>query len=258
MTEDRMVATADGALLWTACDGDGDLAVILTSGGPGCCDYLEPVAMLMAAPERRIIRWDPRGIGRSGGDPDGPFTVDSCLADLEAIRQAFAIERWVVCGHSWGADLSIIYALAHPERCLELIGIAGGRLNNDRDWHAAYRQGIDEGRETQPAFAYPLNMVANAQLNTAFKHYLKRPTLFREVAQLAVPARFIYGSDDIRPSWPVEQVAALMPVADFISIDGGDHFCYRSHPDEVRRAIESFLASVGDDSGSANEYSGDI
>jgi proline iminopeptidase len=50
-----------------------------------------------------VIRFEGRGCGRSGPLP--PYTVETCLTDLEAIRQHYRIERWIVAGHSAGADL---------------------------------------------------------------------------------------------------------------------------------------------------------
>ena len=38
----------DGGSLWTCESGPDDVpAVLLCSGGPGCCDYLEPVAKMI-------------------------------------------------------------------------------------------------------------------------------------------------------------------------------------------------------------------
>jgi proline iminopeptidase len=105
---DTFITTPDGERLWTAAEGDGPLAILLSNGGAGCCAYLAPLAALLAGAGRRIVRWEQRGVGRSGGDPDGPFTIAQCLADMEAVRAHVGCGRWVVAGHSWGADLSLI------------------------------------------------------------------------------------------------------------------------------------------------------
>jgi proline iminopeptidase len=242
--DETFVATPDGVRLWTVADGDGALTVLLSNGGAGCCDYLAPLATLLADRGRRVVRWEQRGVGRSGGDPSGPFTIAGCVADMEAIREAYGCDRWVVAGHSWGADLSLLYALAHPDRCAGLVCTAGGRLSNDREWHAAYDRGRAEGREVPPAFAYPPNLEANRQLSAEYKRYVQRPTLYREVAALAVPALFLYGAEDIRPAWAVEQVAALMPRSRFVALPEADHFPYRTHPNEVRAHADAFLRSL--------------
>jgi proline iminopeptidase len=159
--DETFIPTPDGVHLWTVAEGDGELTILLSNGGAGCCDYLASLAALLAGDGRRIVRWEQRGVGRSGGDPGGPFTIAQTVADMGTVRAHYQCECWVVGGHSWGADLSLIYALAHPKRCDRLLCVAGGRLNNDREWHTAYDRGMREGRETPPEFAYPPNPVAN-------------------------------------------------------------------------------------------------
>lgn len=241
---ETFVTLSDGVRLWTVAEGDGPPTVLLSNGGPGCCDYLAPLAALLVGGGRRIVRWEQRGVGRSGGEPDGPFTIADCVAEMEMLRAHLGCERWVVGGHSWGADLSLMYALTHPERCAGLLCVAGGRVNNDREWHAAYDRGRQAGLETPPAFAYPPNPVANSQLNADYQRYVQRPTLFREIAALDVPALFLYGGADIRPSWAVEQVATLMPRARFVLLPQADHFLYPTHPHEVRAYADAFLRSL--------------
>jgi proline iminopeptidase len=242
---EAFVTTPDGVRLWTTVQGDGPLTVLVSNGGAGCCDYLAPLAALWGGePGLRVVRWEQRGCGRSGGDPEGPFTIAETVTDMEAVRAHYGAERWAVAGHSWGADLSLIYALAHPGRTLGVLCLAGGRLNNDREWHAAYDRGLAEGRETPPAFDYPPNLAANKQLNAEYKRYVQRPTLWRGVADLPVPALFLYGADDIRPAWAVEQVARLMPRGRFVLVPGADHYLHLSHPDTVRAESLAFLRSL--------------
>ena len=66
--------------------------------------------------------FDQRGAGRSH-----PYlsleanTTQHLIADIEAIRAHFGIERWLVVGGSWGSTLAIAYAEAHPERVTGLV-----------------------------------------------------------------------------------------------------------------------------------------
>ena len=81
MTE--QFVSSDGARLWTIAQGSG-VPIVLCKGGPGCCDYLAPVAAMLND-LAQVIRFEARGCGRSDGQP--PYTIETCLADLEAIRQ---------------------------------------------------------------------------------------------------------------------------------------------------------------------------
>jgi proline iminopeptidase len=226
--------------LWTVAQGQG-VPVVLCSGGPGCCDYLGPVAALLDD-VARVIRFDARGCGRSSRTP--PYSVATCVADLEAIRRHYGIERWVVAGHSWGADLALIYALHEPQRVLGFACIAGGRLHNDREWHEVYTQRHEQGLERELDFSYPPNMEVNAQVNQSWKQYIQRPSLLKALSQLDRPALFLYGERDIRPAWPVEQVAQLLPQARFEHIAGADHYIWESHADVLQTRLRDFIGRV--------------
>lgn len=111
------------------------LPVIFLHGGPG--SHCKPYHRSFFDPARyRIILFDQRGSGSAR--PQGCLTDNSThalIADLEAIRQALNIERWVLFGGSWGSTLALLYAEQYPQRCLGLIlrGIFLAR-QQDIDW----------------------------------------------------------------------------------------------------------------------------
>jgi proline iminopeptidase len=211
---------------------------VLCSGGPGCCDYLEPVARLFDG-KAQTIRFDSRGCGRSSLFET--YTLDDSLADLERIRGHYGFERWIVLGHSAGADIALAYALRYRERTRTIICLSGGRIHNDRDWHAAYSEGRDAGREPDLDYAFPPNPDVNRQLNAEWKAFIKQPSLLRDLARLDVPALFVYGSEDIRPRWPMEQLANLLPNAQFHLLQGADHHLWLTHSAELGALLNDFV-----------------
>jgi proline iminopeptidase len=124
---------AGGASLWSARHGRGP-AMVLLHGGPGMWDYLEPVGRGFED-VATVYRYDQRGCGRSSGGR--PYDVATAVADLEAVRAAWRVERWVVFGHSWGATLALAYAVVHPDRVRGLVYVSGTGV--DPAWHDAYR-----------------------------------------------------------------------------------------------------------------------
>ena len=59
------------------------------------------------------------GHGRSQSPAeDAAYTVEAYLARFEAIREDLGAERWAICGQSFGAGLTLNYALKRPERIL--------------------------------------------------------------------------------------------------------------------------------------------
>jgi len=224
--------------IWTTRSGTDGVPVLLCNGGAGCCDYLEPVANLIDD-IAQVVRFEQRGCGRSDSAP--PYDIETCLLDLETIRNHYGFDRWIVGGHSWGADLALIYALEHTTKVAGLICISGGRMHNDREWHSEYERRKELEGERLPDFKYPPNREVNRQLNQSWKHYIQRPELLSEISALKMPAVFVYGDRDIRPSWLVEQVANLMPNARFELIKGAEHVIWFSHGNELRDLLRDFL-----------------
>jgi proline iminopeptidase len=239
-THNESFVDSNGANIWTIQTGQG-FPVMLCNGGAGCCDYLEPVAQMLDA-MNRVIRFEQRGCGRS--DPAPPYDVETCLADLENIRNYYHVDRWIIAGHSWGADLALLYALEHTSRVAGLICISGGRIHNDREWHNEYERRKEQEGEHVPQFLYPPNMEVNKQLNRSWKSYIQNPNLLLAISKLRVPALFVYGGRDIRPSWPIKQVAQLLPYGRLKLIEGAEHVIWFSHQKELRRVLRELVDEV--------------
>ncbi|MGH9847415.1 MAG: alpha/beta fold hydrolase [Blastocatellia bacterium] len=84
----------------------------------------------------------------------------------------------------------------------------------------------------------------NKQLNRSWKRYIQTPTLLKAISRLEIPTLFVSGDQDIRPSWPVEQVANLMPDARYELIAGAEHVIWFSHPDELKSLLRSFVDDI--------------
>jgi proline iminopeptidase len=117
--DELTVSASDGVPLHVRWTGEG-MDVVVLSGGPGYVHYLAREDLAPAGARSSFP--DPRGVGRSGG---GPHDMARAVADLEDIRQALGLDRWVVLGHSWGADLAVRYALGHAGRVAAVVAVAG-------------------------------------------------------------------------------------------------------------------------------------
>jgi pimeloyl-ACP methyl ester carboxylesterase len=74
------------------------------------------------ADRARLLTYDLRGHGRSDTPPTG-YSLDDMAGDLLGLLDALELERPVVVGHSYGADIALYLAAAHPERVAEVIAI---------------------------------------------------------------------------------------------------------------------------------------
>jgi proline iminopeptidase len=131
-----MVDTDDGARLWsTGPDALEGVPLVFSHGGPGLWDEGGDVIAEMLEGAASVVRWDQRGGGRSTEAPR-TFSIARFVADLDAVRAAWGFERCVVAGHSWGAGLSLRYAIAHPERVRSLVYLSG----TDLGWRSTHRE----------------------------------------------------------------------------------------------------------------------
>lgn len=241
MTDSReRYLQSDTARLWSCTAGRG-VPLLMFNGGPGCDDYLGPVAAMLED-RCRVIRFEPRGCGRS--DWDGQYSLQTLMRDADAVRTAHGAAACVVAGHSFGADAALAYALRHPHRVLGVIGIAGGRLVNDRTWHAAYRRGLEEVGEDYGDVTFTADPRVNPDCNRSWRTYIQRPALFRQTADLAIPATFIHGTRDIRPGWPARQLAALLPHGEYVEIEGAAHTIWLTHGPELQEVLHRAIHRI--------------
>ena len=120
---------------WETSGNPEGMPVVFIHGGPG--SGTSPLQRRFFDPARyRIVLFDQRGCGQSTphGELEDNTTLD-LIDDMERLRGALGIERWLVFGGSWGSTLALAYGEAHPERCLGFVlrGIFLCRLS-EIDW----------------------------------------------------------------------------------------------------------------------------
>ncbi len=136
----RIPVDATHTLYLEECGNPRGLPAIFLHGGPGA--GCEPSHRRFFDPARyRILLFDQRGSGRS--TPHAELKANSTwhlVADMEHIRGALEIDRWLVFGGSWGSTLALAYAQTHPERVSALI-VRGVFLCRDEEIRWFYREG---------------------------------------------------------------------------------------------------------------------
>ena len=227
--------------LWWRERGSGQ-PVLLVPGGLGLAsDYLDPVVAMLEG-NARVIQFDPRGCGRSASRP--PYDVETGLADIEALRNEVGVEAWVLVGHSAGATLAFAYGLEYAQRCRGVVAIAGGSgVHDDRQWHTAYEAGLAAGLDPAPDTRFAFNADVNRAMNDSWRRYIKEPHLLRRISEYPAPLLAIHGAEDIRPRWPIEQLAELVPRGAFYVLAGAGHIPWTSHAEDIRGLILEYLRS---------------
>jgi proline iminopeptidase len=116
------------AELYVEEEGKGTPLVLINGGPGGTHHYFHPW-FSKARKYARVIYYDQRGCGLSDFEPGKEgYSVHQAVEDLDAIRKALDIEKWVVLGYSYGGFLAQFYTVNFPENVagLVLLGASTG------------------------------------------------------------------------------------------------------------------------------------
>jgi proline iminopeptidase len=123
------------AIYWEETGEPDGVPVLVLHGGPG--GLIKPYYRRLLDPARhRGVFFDQRGCGRSTAAGSlSNNDLQALIGDMEKLRKARGIEKWIVVGGSWGSTLALAYAQTHPEHvsALLLTGVFLARAT-DHDW----------------------------------------------------------------------------------------------------------------------------
>jgi len=223
------------------------------------------------ASQHRLIRYDKRGNGLSDWDvPD--LSLEAFVGDLESVVAAAAPERFPLLGMSQGAAISIAYAVKHPERVTHLIlygAFARGlrRRGNPKmieqsdalltlmlhGWgqqNPAFRQifttrFVPDGNPDQIEWFNELQRrTTSAENAVRIRRAVDDFDVDALLAQVRVPTLVLHCRDDAAiPFEEGRRVAAGIPGAHFVAIEGRNHVILESDPgwDRMFDEVRAFL-----------------
>jgi pimeloyl-ACP methyl ester carboxylesterase/DNA-binding CsgD family transcriptional regulator len=227
---------------------------------------------------RRFVRYDERGCGLSDWTV-GDLSFDSWVRDLETVVDTLGVERFALLGMSQGASISIAYAVRHPERVTHLVlhgGYARGRLVRsdtpqqreeaetmaklvELGWGKAepsFRQFftsqfIPGGTPEQHQWFNELERLSTSPANAVrFMHEFARIDVQALLPQVRCPTLVLHSSGDVRqPLAEGRLIASMIPGAQFVPIDSGNHLLLGDEPGWPHwlEAVRAFLpASAAD------------
>ncbi|MEY9878160.1 pimeloyl-ACP methyl ester carboxylesterase [Streptacidiphilus sp. MAP12-33] len=219
----------------------------------------------------QTLTFDNRGIAPSDVPP-GDYTLEEMVADTVGLIEALDFGPCHIVGTSLGAMIAQVIAADRPDLVTSAV-LIGTRARSDafrRALSRADRTLASEGVRLPPAYealTTVTQMLSPATLldDTAVTMWLdlleltagesggggqsgvdthtdRRPLLSR----IAVPCRVISFTDDlVTPAALGAEVAAAIPGCDHVEIPSCGHWGYLERPDEVNRAILTFLNRSG-------------
>jgi non-heme chloroperoxidase len=262
----RSVTTGDGAQLHTVRAGSGP-PVLLVHGLTASSEDWGPVAERLVDQGLEVVAVDQRGHGRSTLGR-APFSPRQLGDDLAQVIEALDLDRLVVVGHSMGGMAALSLAVGHPgllaDRVVGLVLVSTtARIAGLRN-----RLSIPIAAQlpaTVPAALNDSTLVLGAValsavgphpslnlLRQSVSSYTRCPEATRQkataglagfdvsgqISAISVPTLVLSGRHDLLvPFHDSEQIAASIPGAVLVPIEGAGHLVPWERPDELARHI---------------------
>lgn len=258
--------------------GPDDAPVILALHGFGVSGHMFDEFGQRAADRFRLLNLDQRGHGDSQWAPDGDYTRESFVADVEAVRAALGLERFILMGHSMGGLNAVEYTYRHPERvsALVLVDVGPEAAREGVDNIMRFTRGPDEldfdefvanamrfnTRRTEEnireRMRHRLKPLENGKWTWKFDKRFREgegavrvgsevgsDELWQRFRELAPPVLLLRGEQsDILSQEVAERVVAEMGAGRLVVVPAAGHSVPGDNPDDFTAAVTAFLDDV--------------
>ncbi len=261
--------SANGVDLYYELTGPEGAPVIAFSNSLGTTLAMWDAQARALSGSFRCLRYDTRGHGRSQVTEPG-FSVDDLAQDLNGLLDALGVARAHVVGLSLGGMTGQALAVLHPERVDRLVLVAtAAYLPPETLWRE--RADIVEARGMaavadnviQRWFTPPEQASAGAETTRRIlvediepRGYanccraIGRMDLRSRIGAIRAPTLVISGAQD--PATPIamgEEIAALVPGAEFAIVPDTAHLIAVERPEALTAHIMRFLVQQGGSGG---------
>ena len=262
-TGDTAVTAADGTRLSVVDQGNGEPFLLIPGLGYGAWSFTRQLGPLSKA--ARVLAMDNRGTGRSD-KPAGPYSIAQLADDAYAVLSQRGAAPAHVVGTSMGGYIALTLALRHPDAVRSLVLVAstsGGKgsvgVPNEtlRIWGAAATQGVEGfARGSMPSSFAPGWVEAHrSEFEDLLALRLSAPTpteawyaqfdacavfLRKGIALEAItqPVTIIHGTADrVVPYQNAAHLAAGLPQAEVVTLEGAGHLCWIEQADTVNAVL---------------------
>ncbi|MDR2127127.1 MAG: alpha/beta fold hydrolase [Prevotellaceae bacterium] len=142
--------------LYCEVKGKG-MPLVLINGGPGGTHHCFHPWFKRAEKFMQVIYYDQRGCGQSDYIPGDGYNFRQAIDDLDKLRIKLGIEKWAVCGYSYGGALAQYYTATYPEHVAGLVLMSASTLlHNDAIYLSRQHQFISEDEERRIDEIYEL------------------------------------------------------------------------------------------------------
>ena len=210
--------------------GSGEPLVLLHGNGEDSSYFEHQIAFFQD--RYRVIAVDTRGHGKS---PRGtaPLTLNQFADDLSAFMDELDIASAHILGFSDGANVAMLFALAHPTRVKRLV-LNGGNL---------FPEGLTEQTRREIDEEYEQAVATNDEDQLELlRLMIDEPHIDPvQLSGLNMPTLVVAGTDDMIEEAHTRLIAESIPNAQLAIIEG-THFVAFENSDAFNRAVSEFLS----------------
>ncbi len=236
----------NGISLYYELHGPENQEVLVLSNGILMSTASWSMQVSVLARHFRVLLYDARGMWQSD-HPAGPYTMEQHAGDLAELMDGLGIQRAHIAGISYGAEISLAFALEYPEKTRSLI-VSSAVSHVDAPMGERVRSWMDAAlaADSERLFEVtaPLNfspdwMAAHGPLLEAarkryalldFKGFVclldcfNRLDLTARLGSITAPALVMVGEGDrLKPRPYAEIIARGIPNAELAVLPGAAH-----------------------------------
>ncbi|HEY8003243.1 MAG TPA: alpha/beta fold hydrolase [Phenylobacterium sp.] len=246
----------DGVRLYYEVHGEGP-ALILTHGYSSTSQMWAGQIDTLA-PHFKVVAWDMRGHGQSDYPEDpAQYSEEATVADMAALLDAVGARDAVVGGLSLGGYMSLAFHRAHPERTRALLIIdTGPGYKNDQareGWNKTSiaraerfeAEGLPDASRGSAEVRLARHRDATGLARAARGMLTQRDArVIESLPDIKAPAVVIVGANDTPFLAASDYMAAKIPGAKKVVIEGAGHSANIDQPAAFNRALLDFLTSA--------------
>ena len=220
----------------------------------------------------RLIALDQRGHGGTSWPAEPEYSTDDYVGDLEAMVDAWGLERFSLIGLSMGGMNAMAYAARHPKRVTRLVVVdIRPAFNVEKRPTAKLEQLVAENGH--PTFedleaAFIGRQMSNpntpdesirhhvrhlykqrpdgqwvAKHDPRVSHYWRPRNLWDELPKVRAPVLIVRGGrSQVLPEEQAEQMRGAFPNAELVTIEESGHTVPEDAPQRFNAAVAAFLA----------------
>lgn len=255
-----MFVKVNGHLVHTVSFGAGATTLLGLGGWVADWELWEQPFELLSG-RWRCVSYDHRGAGETVV-PLEAITPDGLVDDVFGVMDALGIDRCILAGESLGSVVALEAALRAPERFRGLVLVDGAPAvtklvqplidGTKESWETMLSTFVElctPEPEAAPLRRWGCDMLRRADAAAAvriFESYLERKGPRLPLAEVRVPTLVIHGTEDaIVPLSVGEHMAATIPGASLVKLEGAGHTPTVTRPREVVDAILAWSAALG-------------